>query len=311
MISVIVPVYNVEPYLRECLDSILAQTFRDLEVILVDDGSTDGSGRICDEYQRKDNRIVVFHAENHGLSAARNLGIDNAHGEWLMFVDSDDWVKPEFCMLPYQTAIEHKADMVIFGIMRVHRDLTESLIDLELNGEVTQEQAVSYGRNAAWNKLYRRELFDGIRYPARRLYEDALTTYKTIYQAKKIIFLNIPLYYYRSRDGSIVKNQDVHDAYRAILEKSDGLHNSGHERDLRELLRCSLHYLEKTGPADDELHHRAEEIVSTVSVDPSRLSAHERNCMKLWKMNRKLFYTVVANKTPMRKEDSDERVCQA
>ena len=103
MISVIVPVYNVEPYLRKCLDSILAQTYRNLEILVIDDGSTDGSGRICDEYAGRDERIKVFHTENHGLSCARNLGLDNANGEWIGFVDSDDWIEPDMyeVLLPW------------------------------------------------------------------------------------------------------------------------------------------------------------------------------------------------------------------
>lgn len=98
MISIIVPVYNVEPYLRKCLDSILDQTYRDLEILIIDDGSTDGSGAICDEYAGKDDRIKVFHTENKGLSAARNLGLDNATADWIGFVDSDDWIVNQICM---------------------------------------------------------------------------------------------------------------------------------------------------------------------------------------------------------------------
>lgn len=99
-VSVIVPVYNVEPYLRQCLDSIVSQTLKDIEIILIDDGSTDGSGEICDEYKREDHRIRVIHKVNEGLSAARNDGIDASTAPYIMFVDGDDWVEPEFCETP-------------------------------------------------------------------------------------------------------------------------------------------------------------------------------------------------------------------
>jgi glycosyltransferase involved in cell wall biosynthesis len=112
MISVIVPVYNVEPYLRKCLDSIVSQTYQDLEILVIDDGSTDGSGKICDEYKR-DQRVRVFHTENAGLSAARNLGLDKAHGEWIEFIDSDDWVEPDYCRIPLELAESHKAYLAV------------------------------------------------------------------------------------------------------------------------------------------------------------------------------------------------------
>jgi glycosyltransferase involved in cell wall biosynthesis len=114
MISVIVPVYNVKPYLRKCLDSIINQTYRDLEILIIDDGSTDGSGDICDEY-RKDDRIKVFHTENRGLSAARNLGLDNTTGNWIGFIDSDDWIEPDMYEVLLRKAEETRADIIECG----------------------------------------------------------------------------------------------------------------------------------------------------------------------------------------------------
>lgn len=122
LISVIVPIYNVEKYVRKCLDSLVAQTLREIEVICIDDGSTDRSGEIADEIARDDARFRVIHTENRGLSAARNRGIDEARSQWLMFVDSDDWVSPEFCRVPYEAAIEYGADLVIFGAYVVKRE---------------------------------------------------------------------------------------------------------------------------------------------------------------------------------------------
>ena len=121
LVSVIVPNYNVERYVRKCLDSLRGQTLREIEVICIDDGSTDESGRIVDEYAKEDERLRVIHTENRGLSAARNRGIDEARADWLMFVDSDDWVDPDFCKVPYEAAIENQADLVIFAVCKVTR----------------------------------------------------------------------------------------------------------------------------------------------------------------------------------------------
>ena len=183
MISIIVPVYNVEPYLRKCLDSILDQTYRDLEILIIDDGSTDGSGAICDEYAGKDDRIKVFHTENKGLSAARNLGLDNASGDWIGFVDSDDWIEPDMYEVLLRKAEETGADVVECGCHIDYRatsyehpaiqravsdiDAVESLI----RGEI---------RTQVWNKIWRSHLFTDIRFPEGHSFEDVATTYKLV-----------------------------------------------------------------------------------------------------------------------------------
>ena len=116
LITVIVPIYNVAPYVRKCLDSLKRQTLKQIEVICIDDGSTDESGEIAEEYESQNWPLFrILHTDNQGLSAARNRGLDEAKSQWLMFVDSDDWVEPEFCEMPYKTAIEYQADLVIFG----------------------------------------------------------------------------------------------------------------------------------------------------------------------------------------------------
>ena len=124
MVSIIVPVYNVGAYLRKCLDSILNQTYRELEILVIDDGSTDRSGKICDEY-RKDRRVRVFHTENRGLSCARNLGLDEAKGEWIGFVDADDWIEPDMYELLIGKAVETGADIVECGWFREYSNRTE------------------------------------------------------------------------------------------------------------------------------------------------------------------------------------------
>ena len=121
-ISILVPVFNVEPYLEKCLKSLLAQTFQDIEIILVDDGSTDGSGEICDRFATTDERIHVIHKPNEGLSCARNIGISASTAPYIMFADSDDWVEPDFCQSPYRAAVDNNADLVLFSFTLVPAD---------------------------------------------------------------------------------------------------------------------------------------------------------------------------------------------
>ena len=174
-ISVIVPVYRVEKYLPACIDSILNQTFTDFELILVDDGSPDRCPAICDEAAERDARVRVIHQANAGLSAARNAGIEAAHGAWLSFVDSDDYIAPHFCEKLYQTAQRTNADCVMCSVQNV--DESGKLIDsalMRVADEVKTGQEVlqKIGRDdvtpylTAWNKLYRRKLFNTLRYPS-------------------------------------------------------------------------------------------------------------------------------------------------
>jgi len=215
-ISVIVPVYKVEPYLRCCIDSILAQTFRDFELILVDDGSPDNCGAICDEYAEKDDRIVVIHQENGGLSAARNTGIDwvfaNSDSEWITFVDSDDCLERTCLEKLHQYAVETGADITVTG-GQIFTDDAE-IANFPANivsvcSTVGKECAYeAFGEGSfflffAWGKLYRRELFQNFRYPLGMLYEDAYLTPRILYEAEKVTILRSWLYGYRQRGDSI------------------------------------------------------------------------------------------------------------
>ena len=156
LISVIVPIYNVEKYVRKCLDSLVNQTMKQIEVICIDDGSTDDSGKIADEYESSEFPIFrVIHTDNRGLSAARNRGLDEARAEWIMFVDSDDWVDKDFCEVPYKAAKMHNADMVVFNTTQVtekgrkkyvkRRDIADRYTDAE--------SLIDEGNTVVWNKL--------------------------------------------------------------------------------------------------------------------------------------------------------------
>ncbi len=214
LISVIVPVYRVEEYLERCVKSILSQTYKNLEVILVDDGSPDQCPAICDACAEKDARVKVIHQENKGLSGARNAGIDAASGEYLAFVDSDDYVSPHFIEELYQLLQDTGCAI---GQCRFSYVKGDGLVEegdsafCIYRGESLMEQLYGPEEKAtcfvvAWNKLYRAELFKetGIRYPEGRIHEDEATTYRLFHEAKKLAFLERALYgYYTENGGSI------------------------------------------------------------------------------------------------------------
>ena len=214
LISVIVPVYRVEKYLERCVKSILSQTYKNLEVILVDDGSPDQCPAICDACAEKDARVKVIHQENKGLSGARNAGIDAASGEYLAFVDSDDYVSPHFIEELYQLLQDTGCAI---GQCRFSYVKGDGLVEegdsafCIYRGESLMEQLYGPEEKAtcfvvAWNKLYRAELFKetGIRYPEGRIHEDEATTYRLFHEAKKLAFLDRALYGYYTENGESI-----------------------------------------------------------------------------------------------------------
>lgn len=211
LVSVIVPVYNVADYLPECIESLLGQSLKDLEIILIDDDSTDDSGRICDLYSEKDDRIRVIHQKNAGVSSARNTGIELATADLIMFVDSDDLVDKEFCRAPYELARQLDSDLVMFG----YRNIGASKVPADtapVRGrslDRSEAMAINNDNIIVWNKLYKTELFSDVRFPEGRVYEDIGTTYKLVHKAKRPALLDLDLYYYRTkRSGSITASKD-------------------------------------------------------------------------------------------------------
>lgn len=208
-ISIIVPVYKVEPYLRKCLDSIISQTYQNLEIILVDDGSPDNCGAICDEYAARDRRIQVIHKENGGLSSARNTGLDIATGEWVGFVDSDDWVEPDMYEYLLSGAQQARADIAVCGVWEEWPDrrLCRSCSQAEsfdTEGGLEQFFLRKKYSHSAWDKLYRRTLFAGIRFPEGQNFEDIATTHRVFERAKAVRLLPEAKYHYRQRPDSIM-----------------------------------------------------------------------------------------------------------
>lgn len=217
LISVIVPVYKVETYLPRCVDSILAQTWKNLEIFLVDDGSPDGCGRICDEYAKNDPRIRVIHKENGGLSSARNAGLDVASGDYIGFVDSDDWIEPEMYAEMLALMEKYDARMVCAGRYDVDGETGEKTVGLcpaqeeQIDGETMAGRIFLWDQcdSAAWDKLYRRELFEDIRYPEGKTCEDVPVTYRLALKAQRVALCSRPLYNYYHRSGSISKGAGI------------------------------------------------------------------------------------------------------
>lgn len=216
-ISVIVPVYKVEKLLNKCVDSIINQTYKDIEIILVDDGSPDNCGTICDDYALKDSRIVVIHKKNGGLSSARNAGIDIAKGEYLMFVDSDDYVEPNFCEKAFQIIKENNVTCASFGYFEHKNNIIRSLGTINpriINAEegilsvITSNDIIF---NLACNKIFHKNLFRTIRFPNGKLFEDQGTTYKLFDAAGMIYVDSSPLYHYVRRKDSITAGNNTGD----------------------------------------------------------------------------------------------------
>ncbi len=210
-ISIIVPVYKVEAYLRPCIDSLLAQTFQDIEIILVDDGSPDSCGHICDEYVEKDSRVRVIHQKNAGLSCARNTGVDAAASPYLCFVDSDDLVTPDYCQTLYDMLVGSEADFSVVGVLRFpdgeepKPEPTEVQRYSLTNQEFLEHQLTRRSEFGVWDKLFRRELFAHIRFAPGRIHEDVIFSGDLVRHLRSgVVCTRKQCYLYRQRQGGIV-----------------------------------------------------------------------------------------------------------
>ncbi len=248
-VSVVVPVYNVKDYLEKCVDSILAQTEPDFELLLVDDGSTDGSGALCDTLAEKDPRIRVIHQENRGLGGARDTGIEAAAGTWLLLVDSDDWIDPQVLEKALEAGERKQAELVVFGYRTVDEQ-GRALRDFVETGPKNQGLSPEEYKRlfliapSAWNKLYRRELFirTGLSYPSRVWYEDIRTTPKLMAAANRAVLLDYVGYNYLQRTGSIMNSGNV-ERNGEIIDAFDDLLPYFREKGLFEKYRDELCFL--------------------------------------------------------------------
>lgn len=228
LVSVIIPVFNVRPYLEEALDSAIHQTYQNIEIIIIDDGSTDGSSEICDEYAEKDKRVLVIHQENRGLSAARNKGLDIMKGEMVAFLDSDDAYCPDFIASMIETMNCDKADIAICkyslyhtsGMMDPYKkslslpSIKEGIYDRTAALSALADRTINH---SVWNKLYRRHLWKEIRFPEGCVYEDVDVTFRIIDLCRTISVSNRVLYLYRKRSGSILTIRSLKNNYDWVM----------------------------------------------------------------------------------------------
>lgn len=263
LISVIVPVYNVEKYLEKCVKSIINQTYKNLEIILVDDGATDNSGKICDELSKTDSRIKVIHKENGGLSDARNFGLDIATGEYIAFIDSDDFLKEDFYEYLVNLKNETNSDIIECNFIKVYEDDLE-IFEFPIKNEeaiittgnkgalellMSDDDEISTNSVVVWNKLYKRDLFDDIRFPKGKTHEDQFTTYRLLAKCNKFTTSSRLAYGYFQRKTSIVnktfniKRFDTFEAFEnflAFFEKKDFYDFK--EKILRRYLKTAINF---------------------------------------------------------------------
>ena len=214
LVSVIIPIYNVEAYLDRCVSSVANQTYQNLEIILIDNGATDNSPQICEDWAERDDRIRVIHQEKRGVSAGRNTGLRAARGEWIMQVDSDDYIAPQTVEWLLNVCLENAADMAMCDFIRGKEEHYAFPCDdsghIELiDGETAISRIYIDSHHAlryvvAWNRICRREFYEGLDYPVGKIFEDIYITHQLLYRCKRIAVLDTPLFYYYQRSGSIM-----------------------------------------------------------------------------------------------------------
>ena len=248
-ISVIVPVYKVEQYLRKCVDSIIKQTYSNLEIILIDDGSPDNCPIICDEYAMKDNRVVVIHKKNGGLSDARNVGIAKSTGKYITFVDSDDYIASDYIEYLYKLILSANGDVSIV-LPQIFYDNQEQVAisnkkeSIRIYDSKSALLTMLYQKKfdtSAWGKLYSKKIFEDVVFPVGNIYEDISTIYKTLLKSKVIVYSNQKKYYYLKRNDSIMgrsfKEKDMDYIYQA-----ESMYNSikNIDKEIEIAARCRL-----------------------------------------------------------------------
>ena len=235
-VSIIVPIYNVVDYLEKCINSITSQTYSNLEIILVNDGSTDNSAEICERIASLDKRIILLNKENGGLSDARNCGLKKATGKYVMFIDSDDFIEKDMVEFLYKNMINYNAEISVCGFYFYYGSEKEEVryenVSNDYYIELTPREAMlklvnsnnSFRMNAV-NKMYLRGLFDNVKFPYKKIYEDVGTTYKVILKSKKIVYSSVPKYHYFQRPNSITKTYVFDEKERNRIEMANNMCN--------------------------------------------------------------------------------------
>ncbi len=309
LLSIVVPVYNVEQYLVKCLDSILSQTLTDFEVIAIDDGSPDNCGKILDEYAQKDTRIRVIHKENGGVSSARNTALDIAQGEYIGFVDSDDYIDPDMYEYLVDSIKKSGCDIVICGYHEVSNDEIKDIKICEREALITSREGIlgliedkTY-RGYLWNRLYKRELFDGIRFPETVVMEDLYVNHLLFEKVDKIHLLDKSLYYYIRREDSVTMKRRTKtdiavfryhmEAYNRLIDdfkETEMLLNSRRiSAAFNVLLNIDANKLRSEYP---EVYDEAYNFLKNNSdlLENNLISSGKRKRIKLYLANKKVFF---------------------
>lgn len=221
LISVIVPVYNVELYLKKCINSIINQTYKNIEIILIDDGSTDCSGRLCDELAMNDSRIQVIHKENGGLSDARNAGLNIANGEYYCFIDSDDYITDDFVEILLSNAIKNKSEIAVCNMIRFSDKDEHTPFYCPVEKETVykgEERYKTLVQPSVCNKLFKASLFNEIRFPKGKYYEDTFIYHELLYQTSNVVLTGTNSYWYLQRSDSIVGRNQYTNQYFDLIE---------------------------------------------------------------------------------------------
>lgn len=292
LVTIIIPVYCVELYLEQCIKSVVQQTYSEIEIILVDDGSPDQSPEICNIWAERDSRITVIHKANGGLSDARNVGIDQAHGKYIMFVDSDDWIESDMVENMLNTLETYQADICACGIFYEYEGRTVIREIDSFIGNSGDAYKRLYNENrypvSAWNKLYRRKCWSKLRFPVRKICEDAFTTYLLIDQAERIVQCSVPYYHYRIRENSIMtsgfseRKMDEEEAWR------------------ENYIFVKKHYPEYAKAAYNFYLLRVEKLIHTISEDLLIVYQKEYRILKSI-LKKNLFYIFLRSRMPLKK----------
>lgn len=291
-VSIIIPVYNSEAFLHKCVDSILAQSFADFELLLVNDGSTDGSGKICDAYAAKDSRVRVIHQENQGQSVARNRAMEQMQGNWVMFVDSDDWMHPKTVEVLYNAVLEQGLRVSVCG----YEDTTgenPAVLPEQLKTQLWTPKDFYMQRfinaTVCWGKLYHRDCFEGIRFPVGKYIDDEYFTYRILFAQETLAVIPAPLYAYFVNPNSLTKrawNPKRLDAWNAYEEQLAFFEKLGDEELLKFRYRSYLENAQANLNAA-ESSPNAGELEETIRGMKKHIRgvirrAWKRGCMEFW-----------------------------
>lgn len=300
LISVIVPVYKVEEYLCECLDSIINQTYKNLEIILVDDGSPDNCGKICDDYALKDSRIKVIHQQNGGLSAARNAGLDIAAGDYIGFVDSDDYIDLNMYEELYNSLKANDADIAVCGVKQFgNRSNSFVYGNGYMNGtDLLKSILKEEVQSGFCNKLFKNDLFNEIRFPVGQFYEDLQIFYLVAEKVKCVGFTDNTFYYYRSRNNSITSDasREIKTIIKSANDRTKKYKNTefytcavaGEFR----WLRLVVSEMSVSKSKSEEYMYYYKKSHKLYSVCKNELSAFQKTISLLYFISPKLYYYI-------------------